>query len=278
MIKALRDPRTRQWLQSAILLFLGLYFLDNMLSGRIYLYINERFGWLTWLGTGILLALAVVSIADLMRKKQPAPDTHDHDHDHHDHEGHDHDHHGDEDEHAHAGHVHGQAASWPILGVIALPLVLGLVVEAKPLGASAVGSSGISTQYKTSGNSTQYASLAPADRNVLDWIRDFNSTDNLDQFNGQQADVIGFVYRDIRFNDIASKFVVARFTISCCVADATAIGLIVQSPDGAKLAQDSWVRVKGKFQVQDFDGQRTPILVADTVEPTAQPDHPYLYP
>src|SRR5215468_5464488 len=166
-MKALRDPRTRQWLQSAILLFLGLYFLDNMLSGRIYLYINERFGWLTWLGTGILLALAAVSIADLMRKKNPVA-AHDHEHDHHDgdHEehahDHNHDHHGEEDEHTHAGHVHGQAASWPILAVIALPLVLGLVVDAKPLGAAAVGSSGISTQIKTNGNSTQYASLAPA--------------------------------------------------------------------------------------------------------------------
>src|SRR5260221_10279606 len=106
-MKTLRNPRTRQWIQSAILLFMGLYFLDNMLSGRIYYYINVRFGWLSWLGTGILLSLAAVSLFDLVRKATPAADSHEHDH--HDHEGLDHDeahdHHEDEDEHVHAGHV-----------------------------------------------------------------------------------------------------------------------------------------------------------------------------
>ena len=74
------------------------------------------------------------------------------------------------------------------------------------------------------------------------------------------------------------RFMVARFTISCCVADAVAIGVIVQSDQAAKLAPDSWVHVNGKFQVQDFDKQKTPILVADSVQPTTQPDQPYLYP
>lgn len=265
-MKTLRDSRTRRWIQSATLLLMGLYFLDNMVSGRIYFYINERFGWLSWLGTAILLALAAVSIFDLVRRRNPAVAVHEHDH------------HDQQDAHVHAGHVHGQAASWPVLAIIAVPLVLGLTVEAKPLGASAVGSNGISTTFKATGNSTQYGSLAAADRNVLDWVRDFNATDNLDQFNGQEANIIGFVYRDVRFKDNSSKFIVARFTISCCVADATAIGLIVQSDDGVKLAQDSWVQVKGKFLVQDFGGQKTPILIADSVKPTAQPDHPYLYP
>ena len=87
---------------------------------------------------------------------------------------------------------------------------------------------------------------------------------------------IGFVYRDIRLEE--GQFMVARFAISCCVADASAIGVIVQWPKAAALAQDSWVHVKGKFAIQTFDGQRTPILVADNVEPTNQPARPYLYP
>jgi uncharacterized membrane protein YcgQ (UPF0703/DUF1980 family) len=54
--------------------------------------------------------------------------------------------------------------------------------------------------------------------------------------------------------------------------------VIVQSAQSAALPQDSWVRVKGTFQSQDFGGQRTPILVAESVQPTDQPEHPYLYP
>src|SRR5258708_35170534 len=59
--------RTRQWVLTAVWLLLGMYFLDNMVSGRIYFYINMNFGWLTWLGTGVLLLLGATNAYDLLR-------------------------------------------------------------------------------------------------------------------------------------------------------------------------------------------------------------------
>jgi putative membrane protein len=268
--------RLRQWIQSGLLLFLGLYFIQNLLSGRVYFYINERFGWLSGIAAAIFVALGVVGIADLLRERQ---EKHKHDHEDHDHVHPDHEHHEHHHDHAHDGHHHSAAQSWPVLAIIGLPLVLGVLVPAKPLGASAVGSGGVSTSFSAiqgSGNTTQY-NVSPTERNILDWVRAFNSAANVDEFNGQQADLIGFVYRDIRFTD-ETQFMVARFTVSCCVADASAIGVVVQAADAAKLDQDTWVHVKGSFRVQDFDGQRTPVLVAETIEPTGQPEHPYLYP
>src|SRR5258706_12670006 len=111
--------RTRKWVQSVLLLSLGLYFLDNMLTGRIYFYINERFGWLSWIATGIFLALGIVGIADLLREQRATPhDDHDHaaheHHDHHDHVEHEHVH------DPHAGHQHGAPPSWPILALVGL--------------------------------------------------------------------------------------------------------------------------------------------------------------
>ncbi len=265
--------RSRRWIQSVLLLCLGLYFLDNMLSGRVYYYINQRFGWLTWLATFTFLVLGVIGILDLMREQRSESHEPEHDHEHHDHDHAAHDHHHDHN------HDHGSAPSWVRLGIVGIPLMLGVLVPAKPLGAAAVGSNGVSTTFSSlpgSGSSTQLT-VSPSERNVLDWVRAFNGAGNVDEFNGQQADLVGFVYRDIRFKD-GNQFMVARFTISCCVADASAIGVIVQSPDGAKLAQDSWIHVKGKFQSQDFGGQRAPILVAESMEPTDQPEHPYLYP
>jgi len=267
--------RSRRWIQAVILLCLGLYFLDNMLSGRVYYYINQRFGWLTWLATVTFLVLGVMGLLDLIREQrsQSHEHAHDaHDHDHAAHEQHDHHHH-------HHDHDHGSAPSWVRLGIVSIPLMLGVLIPAKPLGAAAVGSNGVSTTFSSlpgTGSSTQFT-VAPTERNVLDWVRAFNGSGNVDEFNGQQADLVGFVYRDIRFKD-TNQFMVARFTISCCVADASAIGVIVQSPQSAALPQDSWVRVKGTFQSQDFGGQRAPILVAESVQPTDQPEHPYLYP
>jgi putative membrane protein len=263
--------RTRKWIRAVLLLFLGLYLFDNILTGRIYYYINERFALFTWAAVAILLTMGIVSIVDLLREPRTNTDgPHDHEPTHeHDHESHEHGH----------DHQHGTAPSWLVLGILALPLALGILVPVKPLGAFAVGSSGVSTSFsglQSGGTSTQF-SVAPQDRNVLDWVRAFNATTNVDEFNGQQGDLVGFVYRDIRFKDSA-QFMLARFTVSCCVADASAIGVIVQAKDVDKIKQDSWVQVKGKFQVQTFDGQRTPILIADSVEVTGQPAHPYLYP
>src|SRR5579871_1864158 len=98
--------RTRKWLQSLLLLALGLYFLDNMVSGRIYLYINERFAWLSWLATGIFMVLGVMGIWDLLRAERKAKLLAFADHDHDDHDHHDHDHEHDHGDHEHHHHDH----------------------------------------------------------------------------------------------------------------------------------------------------------------------------
>ncbi len=275
--------RTRQWVLAAILLLLGMYFLDNLVSGRIYFYINMNFGWLTWLGTGVLLLLGTTNAYDFLRdaraEGKPAHleneccETGEDDgccegDEHHIHE-HSHD------------HDHSHAPSWPKLALIAVPLVLGALVPARPLGAAAIGTMGVSNTFtNVSSNTTQLVAALkpPNERNVLDWTRAFNNSSNVDEFTGQQADLIGFVYRDIRFKDKTQQFMVARFALSCCVADASAIGVTVQYPDAVKLVQDSWVHVTGKFQVQHVGGQRTPILIAQAVEAIQQPAQPYVYP
>ncbi|MGQ9814144.1 MAG: TIGR03943 family putative permease subunit, partial [Candidatus Roseilinea sp.] len=95
-------------------------------------------------------------------------------------------------------------------------------------------------------------------------------------FVGQEVDVIGFVYRDPR--NASNQFWVSRFVVSCCVADASAIGLLVQADQASTLTLDSWVRVTGRLGLGEFAGERLPVIVPDTIEPTEQPEHPYLYP
>jgi putative membrane protein len=253
--------RKREWIQGILLVLLGLFFLDLSITGRVYYYINERFGWLVWVASFVFLLLGSLNIVSLLRTR-----THtEHDHSEHE-EHHYHDH----------NHVHS-APSWVVLGILAFPLMLGILVPARPLSAAAIGSDGVGTSFTgVQGGATQL-NIAPTERNVLDWIRAFNSTDNLNEFSGQPADLIGFVYRDIRLQN-KPLFMVARFTVSCCTADASAIGVRVLSDDADKFAQDSWVHVTGKFSIQDIDGTQTPVLIAENIEPTDIPDHPYLYP
>jgi uncharacterized repeat protein (TIGR03943 family) len=174
-------------------------------------------------------------------------------------------------------HDHDHAPmSWGALLVIAVPLVLGTLIPSRPLGADAVdGNLGLTSAAASTSSSTTFT-INPQDRNVLDWLRVFNATEDYSELNGQPADVIGFVYTEPTFGE--NQFMVARFTISCCVADASAIGLPTYWADSSTLQQGQWVRVQGTMQVGTFRDDSIPILQVESVELIEQPEHPYLYP
>ncbi len=240
---------SRDWVKSAILLGLAAYFAFNILSGNLTNYVNFRFAWLSYLAVALFAALGTASVIALLR--------HDHDHDH------------DHDDHSH------DTISWPVIVVVATPLLLGTLVPSRPLGAEAVGGS-ISLNAVSAGIATTITD-DPLQRNVLDWLRIFTASDLPASFNGEQADVTGFVYREATFPP--DTFMVARFTVSCCVADASAIGLPVYIENAGSVAPSgAWVRVQGAFEARQFRDRKTPILVASSIEPIDQPEHPYLYP
>ncbi|MBN1680099.1 MAG: TIGR03943 family protein [Anaerolineae bacterium] len=253
--------KTQSWAQVIILGATGAYFAANNLNGNITNYIAKKFIWLSWMAAALLLTLAIMRAAALLRGQ-----THDHAHE--------------------GGHHHAHATGWRGwigLGIVALPVVFGLFVPSQPLDSRAIDGE-ISGDIGSIGTSQdEMIGIAPQERNVLDWLRAFSVEPDLNAFNGQEADVSGFVYRDARFEGDPARFMVARFVISCCVADAQAIGLVVSWPDGASLPDDSWVRIRGTFEAGEFDGMAPyPVLAAydgtDGVQPIEQPDHPYLYP
>jgi putative membrane protein len=258
--------KTRKWVQASLMLCMGLYLLDNLLTGQIFYYINERFGWLMWVAAVLFLILGGYAAWELItqRRAEGSPST----------------------TLAQQRYLnpryqleqtHGsRSATWPMLGVMLVPLVFGILVPARPLGAQALSNTNVNSTFGRTGSVTQL-NMAPSERNILDWIRSFNALQRIDEANGQPADVVGFVYRDIRFEG-KPQFMVVRYVVACCVADANAIGLIVETPESAKWQSDTWVRVTGKFQVKDVGGSRQPVLIAEKIEQTELPKHPYLYP
>lgn len=97
----------------------------------------------------------------------------------------------------------------------------------------------------------------------------------LDEFNQRKLQTKGFVYRDSSFQ--SDQFVVARFSISCCTADATVSGVMVQFKDAKKLPKDSWVQVKGILQKMEYEGAEMLVLQAEEVKPIQAPKDPYVY-
>ncbi len=238
-----RRERAQHWMKTLLLLGLGVYFAALIVTGSLNNYINIRFVWLAYVAAVLFFLLGAYSLYDLLRPGHP----------HHD--------------HAHGG------LSWGIL-TLGLPLVLGTLIPSQPLGVEAVGGS-ISTTAVSAVNATTFT-VAPEFRNVLDWLRVFSSTADFTTLEGEPADVIGFVYTEPAMP--ADEFMAARFTLSCCVADASAIGLPVIWQDTASLAPGEWVRVKGVIDIDEANGETRPVLRATAVEAVPQPEHPYLYP
>ena len=126
----------------------------------------------------------------------------------------------------------------------------------------------------SSGNATLFR---PSDqRTVLDWIRAFHASSDPNVLNGDAVDVIGFVYHDPRLK--ANQFLVGRYTIACCIADATAIGISVNWDDASNLVNNQWVRVQGKMTSGILEGQTVPVILADQINTLPEPQQPYLFP
>jgi putative membrane protein len=235
-------------LQAIVLMALGLYLYSRVATGTVLFYISQRFTLLTLFTA---LALMILGLSYYFR---PQPDS-------------------DVDGEQRPAYT----AGWLGLLIIVLPIMLGLLVPPAPLGASAVSNREINLGGLTFSAATNPASslVPPLEKNILDWLSDFQQAADPNVFDGQEARVVGFVYRDKRFEN--ETFMAGRFIVSCCVADAAPVGLIVYWPDSAGLADNQWVEVYGRLETGTFDGRTMPILNAESVTPTQAPAQPYLY-
>jgi putative membrane protein len=162
--------------------------------------------------------------------------------------------------------------------LLAIPLLLGILVPVRPLSASSLNTRGMSLSAPASigQQSVKTMDVAPDDRTVLDWIKIFNYEQDVSSYIGKPANVIGFVYHDPRLK--TDQFMVGRFAITCCVADAFAIGMAVNWPQSPNLVDNSWVNVKGTVDMISLDEQNVPVINAVSVDPVQAPEQPYLYP
>jgi uncharacterized repeat protein (TIGR03943 family) len=234
----------------ALLLFLGMKVLTNQLTW----YINARFVTIAEIGI-LFLAILVFRLVMELRHSR-------HDH-HHDHE-----------------HDQEHAVSPVNLMIMLIPLLIGILIPARPLGASSISTKGftISSALISAQVVSHQFETESEQRNILDWVTLFDVEDDLQPLMGQQASVVGFVYQDERLPK--GQFFVSRIVISCCAADGFPVGMIVDWPEAALLKQDTWVRVSGPLDKTHFDKQpqAIPFIRAKTVEVVAQPAYPYLFP
>jgi uncharacterized repeat protein (TIGR03943 family) len=166
----------------------------------------------------------------------------------------------------HSAHEHGgEQVAWLLLA----PVLALLLIAPGALGAFALGRTGSAVSVKPGGG--VFAPLdpetGPHEMSLLEFDqRAFEGTNGA-SFSGSNVRIIGFVGPTK-----ADGFVVARYSIACCAADALAATALVTGWEGPVPARDSWVEVEGRFEP---GGEVNPRLVAASVTAIPTPDEPY---
>jgi putative membrane protein len=208
------------------------------LTGRDNLYLSTRTSWVVPVGAALLTAAGAGLIVSA-RVRSPRPI--------------------------------GSREAW-VMGLMVVPVVMILALPPATLGSF---SASRRPGFSSAGFGGSQADLGSGPLTLVDVAAAQYSDAGkqaLARHAGEQVDLIGIV---TRFADTpAGEFLLTRYIVTCCVADATTAQVrVVNVPPGRFQAND-WVEVKGPI----YPLGRQLIVNATSVEAVPRPARPYLTP
>lgn len=236
--------RTYRTFQALLLGLVGLFLLNKVWTGSVLFYLNQRFVVLV-----ILAGIGCVILSQVVLANRPA-----------------------------AGETAGEISRLN-LWVMLIPIAFGFLLPDRPLSSASLANRGINTSAPLTiqrEDTAAVLALPSSQKNILDWMRTFDAAPDPRSLLGQPADLTGFVYHDGRLS--GGQFMIGRFAITCCVADAFAVGIVVDWKDAGQLLENQWVRVRGVIDFVEMEGKPVPLLRASQVETIPEPQQPYLFP
>ncbi|MFZ5351699.1 MAG: TIGR03943 family putative permease subunit [Bacillota bacterium] len=183
--------------------------------------------------------------------------------------------------------------------VFCIPLILGFALPAKALDSFMIEKKGFNIEAAVQSSAAKDANSKPkssdsvgtntydaeSDINKMDVIKleDWNFASIIEQLYadidkniGKEVEVKGFIFKTQELKE--NQFVIGRYIVTCCAADAEIIGLLCNSSDAAELAIDQWVIVKGIINKVAVDDMEIPVIDVTSIEKTDRPPSEYVYP
>jgi len=252
--------------RGGLLLGAGLLIFKLLLLGQLHYYLSPSFDGVTAL-TG--LVLATMGGLELWRAWRAVPDRQP---------------------------SHTEIDAVVTLGLVALPLVAGLLLAPRALGTDGLGGTPVSRLVlafdPAPGASSSVASdsagppvaasasgspAAPGPRQPIGDVGDLLSYLRLagEGGVGQPVRARGLVAHS---DDLPSnEFVLVRYAIVHCVADAQPLGLLVVAPsDTGGLPTNQWVEVTGTLASEPRDGDHLVGIRAAQIVSSQEPSEPYI--
>jgi uncharacterized repeat protein (TIGR03943 family) len=184
-----------------------------------------------------------------------------------------------EAEHADGGHgmLEARLERGLTYAVVLLPIVLGLVLAPRAIGTSAVAGEHVTRLLLTFAGGSSAAPRPPKPDEPLDdtgpvlaYVRSVG-----DGGVGQAVRVTGMVMTSDALEP--GEFVILRYAIVHCVADARPVALLVVGAPPASMPSDQWVQVDGELASRAREGDRLVTIVAHRITRVAEPNNPYLF-
>jgi putative membrane protein len=167
-----------------------------------------------------------------------------------------------------------------------LPVIMAFLIPAQSLDSSSrsVDTSGISGGAVLSNggqqNVLEYSTFEDGDiilddKNFSIWLDLIYR--NPQKYTGREIELVGFIYKDDNYFD-KNQFAAARMMMVCCAADMQMTGFICSYDQKLEYDNDTWVRVRGKIEKTELEGETIPIIKVQSMEETQRPKEDYIYP
>lgn len=209
-----------------------------LMTGRVSLYLGARTSWIAPVGA-IILGAACVGLLTTARGES------------------------------------GRVTSRRDAAVAALLIVPVVVVLASPRAALGTFSASRKTEFSGAGLWTYWGTFDESSQITLLFVTAAKYWPEagalLSRRAGSDVAFIGFVDRDS--SSAPDEFMLRRFVVTCCVADAAIVGVRVVDVAPGQVATGDWVQVRGRI----YPVGNQIIVTAVSIEPVDTPEDPYLY-
>jgi uncharacterized repeat protein (TIGR03943 family) len=243
----------RHYIPSILLAGYGLFVISLYFRGVLTWYINPSYVFPAMLAAVVLLGLSVVLA---LRKQAVHCDTCCED-----------------------GCSCNASPSYRVYALLTVPLVLAMLVPPHALAAFSAHQRGpqIAGLGVIHGGSTvKRVSLSVDTRSftMRDWVGALSADPNPADYKGKPVVVTGLVLHD----SSAPKgyFTVIRYLVTCCIADARPVGLIVRDTSNGAIQDNQWVTVAGTMGSVSDSGQKIAVVIPKTVT-KVKSGNPYIY-
>lgn len=207
-----------------------------LITDRTSLFLSTRTAWVVPVGA-ILLTVGFLGRLLSVRTEEPKPIT--------------------------------ARSAWGI-GLIVLPVITVLALPPASLGSYAASRR---STFSSGGIVASADEISSGDLSLLDVAGGLRSRDGVAALSdraGEEVNFTGFVTKDP--GAPADEFVLTRFLVSCCVADALSVNVRVVGAPPGRFNADEWVRVSGKF----YPLGRDVIVDSSEIVAVERPKRPYL--